>query len=177
MNQASSMINNIASSARISMIVAHGKNREIGLNNKLLWHISEELKNFKHLTLNHHLIMGRKTYESIGKALPGRSTIVLTSDPYLSIADAKVATTAQEALSIAKLNGETEVFICGGGKVYRDFLPIAQTLYVSQVDYEGPADTHFPEYDVKDWKVEKEIPHEAKDGQPAWTFRILTRTL
>ena len=160
---------------KISAIAAVGKNREIGLNNKLIWHISDDLKNFKNLTMDHHLVMGRKTFESIGKTLKGRKVIVLTSDPYLNVKDNYVAHSVDEAIFIAENHGETELMVCGGEKVYRDFLSHCDTLYLSNVEYEGKADTFFPEYDSKDWTTTREEFHPEKGDTPSWTYQILKR--
>ena len=159
----------------ISAIAAVGKNREIGLNNKLIWKISEDLKNFKKITMGHHLIMGRKTFDSIGKSLEGRKIIVLTSDPYLDVKDNYVAHSVDEAIFIAENKNETELMICGGEKVYRDFLPLCQTLYLSKVDFEGEADTFFPELNEQEWTKTREDYHPEVETTPAWTFQVLKR--
>jgi len=161
----------------ISIIAAIGKNREIGLKNDLIWKISEDLQNFKKITMGKHLVLGRKTYQSIGKALKGRKVIVLTSDPYFEAPDCKVATSIDEAVFYAKQAGEDELMICGGAKVYKDFLPKSDRMYLSQVDYEGEADTFFPEFNSSEWLLDKEEFHPAKEesGTPSWTFQILLR--
>lgn len=158
------------------MIVAYGKNNEIGLNNKMLWHISEDFKHFKKTTLGHHLIMGRKTFDSIGKALPGRKTIVLTRNENFSHPDIEVAKTIDDALALARNNGESEVFIAGGANIYEQFLPLARKLYLSHVDYSGEADTFFPKIDFKKWKQLSHIPYdEVKGKAPKWELNILER--
>ena len=114
----------------ISLIVAHGNNREIGKDNKLLWHISEDLKNFKKVTLNHILIMGRKTFESIGRPLPKRKTIILTKQKdYSTPEGCLVAHSVDEALEMAKMCtnfNQDEIFIAGGGEIYRLFYLLRQ---------------------------------------------------
>lgn len=162
----------------ISIIAAVGENREIGLNNDLLWKISEDLQNFKKITMGHHLVMGRKTFQSIGKELVGRKLIILTSDPYLSVGDHHIAHSLEEAIYLAEKNGEDELMVCGGAKVYKDFLPKADTMYLSQISWSGEADTFFPVYEDSEWSIQREDFHPAKDGKtPEWSFQILKRNL
>jgi dihydrofolate reductase len=158
------------------MIVAHGKNLEIGLNNQMLWHIKEDFQHFKKTTLGHHLIMGRKTFDSIGKALPGRKTIVLTRSANFSHADILVASSIEQALEMAKSNGETEVFIAGGANIYKQFLPLAHKLYISYVDFEGEADTYFPAIDEEPFNESYKKDYPVVSGKsPKWQLKILDR--
>ena len=161
----------------ISIIAAIGNKREIGLNNDLIWKISEDLQNFKKITMGHFIVLGRRTYESIGKNLVGRNLIILTSDPYYQAKDCKVATSIDEAIFFAKQAGETELMVCGGAKVYKDFLSRAGKMYLSRVDYEGEADTYFPEFEENKWRVEKEVfhPEKTETETPSWNFQILLR--
>ena len=143
----------------ISLIVAHGKNREIGKDNKLLWYISEDLKNFKRLTLNHILIMGRKTFESIGRPLPKRQTIVLTRQQDFSAPGVLVAHSVEDAIELAQECPDfkqEELFIAGGGEIYQLFLPMATKLYLTSIDMEIEADTFFPQLDLSSWKKQSE---------------------
>ena len=160
----------------ISIIAALGKNKEIGLNNDLLWSITEDLQNFKKITMGHYLVMGRKTFQSIGKELNGRKLIILTSDPYLSVGEHLIAHSVQEAIYLAEKNGEDELMVCGGAKVYKDFLDKANTMYLSQVDWEGDADTFFPDYDESKWTLKKEDFYPAKnENTPSWRFQHLQK--
>ena len=161
----------------ISIIAAVGKNREIGLNNDLIWKISEDLQNFKKITMGKHLVLGRKTYQSIGKALVGRKVIVLTSDPYFKAPGCKVATSIDEAIFYAKQAGEDELMICGGAKVYKDFLPKADKMYLSRVDFEGEADTFFPDFNRDEWLLDKDVfyPEKKDSNTPSWTFEVLIK--
>ena len=160
----------------ISIIAALGKNKEIGLNNDLLWSITEDLQNFKKITMGHYLVMGRKTFQSIGKELKGRKLIILTSDPYLSVGDHLIAHSIQEAIYLAEKNGEDELMVCGGAKVYKDFLDKADTMYLSQIDWEGDADTFFPEFDESKWTLKKEDFYPAKnEDTPSWRFQHLQK--
>ena len=126
------------------MIAATGNNNQIGLNNKLLWHIPEDLKNFKEITKHKAIVMGRKTFDSIGKALPYRINIVLTRDKSFKRPGVIVV---HEPLDILKLDIE-EIVVIGGEEIYKIFLPYAEKIYLSKVDYNGPADTFFPALDV-----------------------------
>lgn len=163
---------------KISMIVALGKNQGIGLKKDLPWKLPADLKRFKELTLGHHLIMGRRTFESIGRPLPHRDSIVITQNAQYSFPERGVfvVSSLQEGLDLAAKRAETEVFICGGGQVYEEALPLADTLYLTEVDYTGEVDTFFPEYLHLGWEIVKEekIPATEKDPY-ATTFKILNR--
>lgn len=130
----------------ISIIAAIGKNRELGKDNKLLWRIPDDMKRFKMLTMGHPVIMGRTTYESIGKPLLGRINIVLTRDESFNVPGCIVAYSLEEALTIARETDKEEIFIIGGGKVYEQALPLADKLYLTIVDGTYDADTYFPKY-------------------------------
>ena len=142
---------------KLSIIVAHGKKREIGLNGSMPWHVSEDLKRFKKLTMGHHLLMGRKTFDSIGRPLPGRKTICLTRSRDLLIEDVDCVSTIDDAVNLAESRGESELFIAGGGEIYREFLTMASKFYLTEVNYTGDADTYFPKYELNEWNlIEKE---------------------
>ena len=139
----------------ISIIVAHGPKNEIGLDNKLLWHISEDLKNFKKMTIGKSVLMGRKTFESIGRPLPDRKNIVLTRDPQLKIPGIDVITDPLMAFDLAMDyddSDESELVIIGGAEIYNIYLPYVQKIYLSEVDYNGPADAFFPNLNQAEWK-------------------------
>lgn len=159
----------------VSMVVAHGPKGEIGLNNKLLWHIPEDLKNFKKITTGKMIVMGRKTFESIGRPLPDRANVVITRDTnfkpdgVIVIHDPMMAfDLALEAESDLEVD-DFEMVVIGGGEIYNFFLPYTQKIYLSEVPYEGPADAFFPPIDYKEWEVLKK--EEFKD----FTFKILDR--
>lgn len=148
----------------ISIIVAVAENGIIGSKNQLIWHIPNDLKRFKSLTMGHHMIMGRKTWESIGKALPGRISIVITRNPNYKAEGAIVTSSLQEALEIAK--EDSEVFVVGGGELYAQALPLANKLYLTRVHKAFEGDTSFPAIDPNQWKevyLEKGEPT-PKDG-------------
>jgi len=129
----------------ISMIAALATGQVIGVDNRMPWHLPADLRHFKQVTLGKPVIMGRRTFESIGRPLPGRTNIVLTRDPHWQAAGVLVAHTPEQALELA---GEAdEVMVIGGGKVYEQFLPQAQRLYLTHVDFEPRGDTRFPDYE------------------------------
>ncbi len=134
----------------ISIIVAMASNRTIGLNNTLPWRIPEDLRHFKALTMGHHMIMGRKTYESIGKPLPGRTTVVVTRDRNLKIEGCIMAYSLQDA--IAACGTDDEIFVVGGAEIYVQALNMADTLYITEIQQEVAGDAWFPEFDRMEWQ-------------------------
>jgi len=134
---------------KISIIVAMSENSVIGLNNQLPWHISEDLKNFKKTTLNHCVIMGRKTYESIGKPLKDRRNIVISRSKSLLIDGVEVVNSLDKAISI--VDDSSEIFIIGGEQIYTISLPIATHLYVTKVNGDYNGDAFFPDYIQDEW--------------------------
>ncbi len=134
---------------KISIIVAvAGKKRVIGSSNKIPWYIPGELKRFKEITMGHPIIMGRKTHESIGKPLPGRTNIVITTHPDYQALGCIVVHSLEEALRFAqgKPFDSEEVFIIGGGQIYAEALPLADKLYLTYIDKEIEGDVFFPDY-------------------------------
>ena len=144
-----------------SIIVAIGKNREIGKENKLLWHIPEDLKNFKKITTDKTVIMGRKTFESIGRPLPNRKNIVLSKNGDKESFEQKGIKLYQnlENLIADYKNSEEEIFIIGGEQIYREFMQkgLVRRLYISYIEFsDSEADAYFPEIDYNSWKIIKE---------------------
>lgn len=129
---------------KISMIVAMAQHRVIGLDNDMPWHLPADLQHFKKTTLGKPVIMGRKTYDSIGRALPGRLNIVVSRDTSLHIPGVTCVSTVEDALSAAE--GVEEVMIIGGATIYEYFLPVANRLYLTFIDLDTKGDTHFPDY-------------------------------
>jgi dihydrofolate reductase len=129
----------------ISIIVAMSKNRVIGNNNTLIWHLPEDLKRFKELTTGNTIVMGRKTYESIGRPLPNRRSIIITRDPDYSVEGCEVVNSLEEALLLSN----SDCFIIGGGEIYRQAIDIADRIYLTLINKEFEGDTSFPE--LKDW--------------------------
>ena len=159
----------------ISIIVAVSEDWGIGKDNELLWHISEDLKRFKRLTMGNTVIMGKRTWESLPrKPLPGRKNIVLTDNPKESIADAVTAYSLEDAL--AKCEKNEEIFIIGGGSIYRQFMLTADRLYITHVHKKAPADIYFPEIDLKIWKAaEKEEFAASETNVIPYTYTIYER--
>lgn len=132
----------------LSIIAIIGKNRELGRDNKLIWNIHEDLARFRKITASHPVIMGRKTFASIGRLLPNRTNIIITSDPYVKIGGAIVVHSLDEAIETAKKSpgGNEEIFVIGGGQIYAQAIDKADRLYLTIVDADAPADTYFPDY-------------------------------
>ena len=136
--------------SHISLIVAMAKNRTIGINNTLPWRCPEDLKHFKALTMGHPMIMGRKTFDSIGKALPGRTTVIITRNKSLSIEGCVMAHSLQEAIN--KCAGDEEIFIVGGAELYAQSLALVDKLYITEIQQEVEGDAYFPEFDLSQWQ-------------------------
>lgn len=131
---------------QISIIAAIDKKGGLGKDNKLLFKISEDLKRFKKLTLNHPIIMGRKTFESIGRALPQRTNIIITRNKDYKAKGCLVCYSLDKAIKLAKNKDKDEIFIIGGGQIYKQAIGLADKLYLTLVDKELEADTFFPDY-------------------------------
>lgn len=133
----------------ISIIVAVADNGVIGCQNKLIWHISEDLKRFKSITTGHPVIMGRKTYESIGRPLPGRTNIVISRQKGLRIEGVTVVGSTLEAISL--FMPDEDIFIIGGGQIFEQTLPFAERVYYTQVHQSPQGDAHFEPLSPKEW--------------------------
>lgn len=160
----------------VSAIAAMGKNRVIGKDNQLLWRLPLELKYFKETTLGHHLILGRKTFES-RPPLPGRTSIVVTRNKKYSVpAGCLIAHSVPEAIEIAQRRGENEVFVSGGEEIYFLAMPLIQKLYLTEVDYSEEGDAFFPPLVANQWKLESENHMPIGEKNPlTWTAKIYTR--
>jgi dihydrofolate reductase len=150
--------------SRLSIIVAMAKNRTIGINNTLPWRCPEDLKHFKALTMGHHMIMGRKTFDSIGKPLPGRTTVVVTRNADLQIEGCQIAHSLKEA--IAACTGDEEIFIVGGAELYLQAITLVDTLYITEVQQEVEGDAHFPEFDKDAWLETSRVISSQSTPQP-----------
>lgn len=159
----------------ISIIVAVSEDWGIGKNNELLWHISEDLKRFKKLTTGNSVIMGKKTWESLPKKpLPNRKNIVLTDNPHETIDNAITAYSLED--SLAKCTPGEEIFIIGGGSIYRQFMPISDRLYITHVHKKAPADIWFPEIDLNVWEITEEADFEITESiNIPYTYTIYER--
>ncbi len=148
---------------KVSAIVAASKNGIIGDDNKIPWYLQADFKFFKQTTMNHHIIMGRKTFDSIGKPLPKRTNIVITRNPFFVATGVLVANSMEEALSIASDNGETEAFIIGGGTIYEQSLPYLDEIYYTEVQTELEGDTFFPKLNYLEWEKTEIMSHKADE--------------
>ncbi|MBX3665183.1 MAG: dihydrofolate reductase [Burkholderiales bacterium] len=135
---------------RLSLIAAMAKNSVIGANGKIPWHLPNELQLFKRVTMGHPIVMGRKTHESIGRLLPGRTTVIVTRQRDYAVPGAVVVHSLEEAL--ARCAGDPEIFVIGGGELYRAAMPLADRIYLTVVDAEPAGDTRMPEFDPVQWK-------------------------
>lgn len=144
------MIDNV----NISIIAAVAQNNVIGKDNQLIWYLPADLKHFKNLTTGHHIIMGRKTFESIGKPLPNRTSVIITSKKNYFQKGCIVVNTLEDALN--SVEKDDEVFIIGGDSIYKQVLPIADKLYITEIHENFEGDVYFPKIDEKHWQLEKE---------------------
>lgn len=163
----------ITDRSSLSLIVAAAENNVIGKDNQLIWHLSNDLKRFKKLTSGHHIIMGRKTFESFPKPLPNRTHIVITRQKEYKVPKGViVAHSMKEAVSVATLS-DAEPFVIGGGEIYKQALPFATKIELTRVHHEFEGDTYFPEIELKDWKEVSNTFHK-KDGKHEYEFSFLT---
>jgi dihydrofolate reductase len=159
----------------ISLIAAVAKNNVIGNKGKIPWHISEDFKHFKEITMGHTIIMGQKTYESIGKPLPGRTNIVLTLDKNFKAQGCIIAYSPDEALQKAKSAEKKEVFIIGGGQVYKTFFSRSDKLYMTKVQKEFEGDTFFPKVGKSNWKKISSKKGHSKEEDLNYEFVVFER--
>ena len=146
----------------LSLIVAFAKNNVIGYNNTLPWHLPEDLKHFKALTMGHHIIMGRKTYESLSRLLPGRTTVIVTRNKSYKVEGALISHSLDAAIGLCK--DDTEPFLIGGAELYKIGLKHASKLYVTQVHAEFAGDAFFADIDPNLWNLIEKKDHVAISG-------------
>ena len=159
---------------RLSLIAALSTNNVIGRNNQVPWRLSTDMKRYKALTMGHHLLTGRKTFESVGKPLPGRTTVVITRDPDFRAEGVIVVHTLDEAIRVAREAGDDEPFINGGAEIYRQSLHLADRMYLTRVHTEVEGDTWFPDFDdVGEWTL-TDSEHFEADGKNEYPFSFLT---
>ena len=149
----------------LSVIAAVARNRVIGRDNALPWRLPEDLKHFRALTMGHHIVMGRKTYESLGRLLPGRTTVIVSRNRNYAVPGAIVVSSLQQALQAC--GDDEEIFIIGGAELYREALPMADRLYLTEIDADVDGDAHFPEYPQSDWR---EVARESHSGTGGLSF-------
>lgn len=160
---------------RLALIAAVARNGIIGRDGDLPWRIPADLQFFKTTTMGKPIIMGRRTFESIGKALPGRSSIVVTRNPDFAADDVEVAANLDRALSVAARHGAEEVMVIGGGEIYAAALPRADRLYLTEIHLDAEGDVHFPELDRAQWRETLRDDHPAEGDTPAFSFVVLER--
>ena len=150
----------------------------IGKDNQVPWHLSDDLRRFKRLTMDHHLIMGRKTHQSIGRPLPGRTNVVLSHNPNFKVQGGLTANSLEEALTLVEERGENEVFIIGGGEIFEQSISIADRIYLTRVDALVDCDVFFPKINQSEWVVTMTISHTADHrNQHSFVFNILENSL
>lgn len=154
----------------ISLVVAASTNNVIGSDGGLPWHLPDDLRHFKRLTTGNPIVMGRRTFESIGRPLPDRRNIVMTRDPDYVAPGCDVVSSVREALDLVE--DADEVMIIGGGQVYRDFLPHADRIYLTRVQADVEGDTYFPDIDEAGWRLVSSEPH-AADEKHAYAFDVM----
>jgi len=155
-----------------SIIVAQSQNRVIGINNTLPWHLPADLKRFKAITMGHHMIMGRKTYESIGKPLPGRTSIIITRDKSLHFEGCTMAHSLAEAFEIAERNGETEAFVIGGADLIKQSIDLCDKLYLTTIHQDFEGDTFLDELSSS-WKEIENITNVPDEKNP-YSYSFIT---
>ena len=147
---------------RIYLVAAVAKNGVIGARGKLPWHLPEDLKHLKKLTLNHPVIMGRRTWESLGKPLPDRENIVISRKPGFEAPGASIATSVEGAIALCA--GEPVAFVLGGSEIYAAALPLADGLVLTEIHEEYEGDTYFPAWDRKGWRELQKETHTSEKG-------------
>jgi len=156
----------------IKLIVAKASNNVIGDKNNLIWHLPNDLKHFKNLTTGHPIIMGRKTYESLGRPLPNRTNIIITRDQ--NFIDDQIIITHSLEQALAKANEiQEDVFVIGGGKIYKQAMEYVDVIYLTEVHHEFNGDTYFPEIDEESFE-EVERVHHMKDEKHPYSYSFIT---
>jgi dihydrofolate reductase len=161
---------------RVSLIVAAAENGVIGRQNTLPWRLSADLRRFKRLTMGHTIVMGRKTWESIGRPLPGRLSIVITRQPIYAAAGAEIAADFDTALQAATQHGKSEVFVIGGAEIFKQAMPVADRVHLTHVHANVEGDSHFPTLDPSAWRLVQSERHDADEkNEYAYSFELYER--
>lgn len=157
----------------LSIIVAISKNNAIGKDNKLLWHLPDDLKRFKKLTIGHNIIMGRKTFESIGRVLPNRHHIILSKNAQINIDDENVEIIDDISKLEKYINSDEENFVIGGAAIYKLLMPYCNKMYITEIDKDFHGDVYFPEISLEEWKaIEREDG--PKDNENDFKYEYVT---
>ena len=161
---------------RISFIVAKSENNVIGRDNDLPWHLKDDLQNFKKVTMGHHILMGRKTFESIGKALPGRMSLVISNEPRANSENILWFNSIFRAIKQAERNGESELFIIGGEKIFRSSLSLIDRIYLTEVQAVVPGNVYFPALSLKNWKkISQQSFSKSEKNEFDFSIQVLDR--
>ena len=164
----------------ISLIVAATRNQVIGQDNQMPWHLPDDYRYFKQRTVVKPIIMGRKTWESLGRPLPGRLNIVISRQNDIALEGAEVFTDLAQAIQRgqewATEQGVAEVMVIGGGQIYQQALELAQRVYLTRIDLELAGDTFFPVLDAQQWQQTDAQSHPAQNQEPGYTFEVWQRT-
>jgi dihydrofolate reductase len=159
---------------RVSLIVAMARNRVIGANNRIPWRLPDEQQLFKTLTMGHHIVMGRRTYESIGRLLPGRTTVIVTRQPGYAVPGAIVAHSLKDAMNAAAR--DAELFVIGGAELFGEAIAVADRLHLTVVEAEPAGDTFMPEIDLTGWRLVSTEHHPADDRHAhSYTYSLYER--
>jgi len=163
----------------LALIAALGENRVIGIDNRLPWHLPADLRHFKAMTLGKPIIMGRKTWDSLGRPLPGRLNLVVSRQAGLRLEGAEVFASLPAAIARAeqwaRAEEAEEIMLIGGAQLYAEALPLAQRLYLTRVALSPAGDAFFPAFDAADWHLASSIEHPAGEGTPAYAFEVWDR--
>lgn len=157
----------------LSIIVAKASNNVIGKNNSLIWHLPEDLKRFKALTTGHTIIMGRRTFESLGRVLPNRKHVILCNDMEMDIKDENIEILEDISMLDKYINSEEENFIIGGATIYRLLMPYANKMYITEIDQEFEGDVSFPEINKEEWDI-IETEKGLKDEKNPYDYNYVT---
>lgn len=161
---------------KVSQIVAISTNRAIGKDNDLVCHLPADMKFFRQTTTGHHIIMGRKNYESIGRPLPKRTNVIISRNPSYKAQGCITVSSIEEALDLAKKNGEDEAFIIGGGQIYKQSLNLTDTIYLTQVHTKLDGDTFYPDLEETEWeKISEEYHSKDEKNLYDYSFQKFTR--
>jgi len=163
----------------ISIIVAVANDNIIGFENTMPWHLPADLKHFKAITTGHHVIMGRNTYESLGKPLPNRTNIVITRNKSYQVEDGVLMfNVLEDAIKHVVGKNDEEAFVIGGAEIYNLALPLSNKMYITNIDIDVDGDTYFPSFDENEWRLKDSVTHQADEINPyIYTFNNFERNL
>jgi dihydrofolate reductase len=160
----------------ISTIVAKAKNNVIGKDNDIPWYLPADLKYFKKITTGHHILMGRKCFQSIGKPLPKRTNVIITQNPFFLVSNCYIANSVEESLQIAHDNGEEEAMIIGGGQIYELTKHLWDRMYITEVEAEIDGDIYFPVMNMENWELSSKKDHKKDEkNEFDYSFQVYNK--